>query len=201
MHQFILKKKSSICVYLFIYLFIHVFMYLLIHFLYIKPYQFIRRIHLTDTSGIHIQNQLVFNYSLLSFYNFPLTILVLSMVALAEADDPLVGTVSSVTLKEGSRGELICNYQRDALAVYWKKGHSSSTAVHVIILDLEYNKGQRSGPGYEDGRFNMTDNYTLVINDVMIKDEGRYFCEVSDDDLGKLIRNYTDVHVIGKFHE
>ena len=123
------------------------------------------------------------------------------MVGLTKAVDPLVGTVSSVILKEGSRGELICNYEREALAVYWKKGNTSSTAVHVVILDLEYNKGQRSGPGYEDGRFDMTDNYTLIINDVMIKDGGRYFCEVSDDESGTLIRNYTDVQVIGKFEE
>ena len=123
------------------------------------------------------------------------------MAALAKAVDPLVGSVSSVTLKEGSRGELVCNYQRDAIAVYWKKGNTSSTAVYIVILDNKYNKGQRSGPGYVDGRFDISDNYTLVINDVMIKDEGRYFCEVSDDDLGKLIRNYTDVQVTGKFDE
>ena len=131
-------------------------------------------------------------------YNFPLSAIVLSMVALTEAVDPLVGTVSSVTAKEGSRGELICNYQRDALAVYWKKGNTSSTAVYVVILDLEYNKGRRSGPGFVEGRFDMTDNYTLVINDVMVKDEGRYFCEVSDHESGTLYRNYTDVQVIGK---
>ena len=95
----------------------------------------------------------------------------------------------------------MCNYQPDALAVYWKKGNTSNTAVYVVILDLQKNKGRRSGTGYEEGRFDMTDNYTLVINDVMIKDEGRYFCQVSDDESGTLIRNYTDVQVIGKFEE
>ena len=103
----------------------------------------------------------------------------------------------SVALEEGSRAELLCDYQRDAIAVYWKKGNTSSTAVYVIILDLQYNKGQRSGPGYEEGRFYMTDNYTLIIEEVRVDDEGRYFCEVSDDLLGKIFRNYTDVAVVG----
>ena len=98
-------------------------------------------------------------------------------------------------MKEGSTAELKCEYERDALAVFWKYGYDYQTAVHVVILDLQNQKGERSGPGYDTGRFNITDEFALVISEVKIEYEGRYYCEVSDNILGAVFRNHTDVAV------
>ena len=118
-------------------------------------------------------------------------------IGFIEAADPVVGTIPSVTLKEGSEAELKCEYERDALAVFWKYGFDYQTADRVVILDLQNQKGEKSGPGYASGRFDITDEFSLVIVEVRVEDEGRYYCEVSDNELGVVFRNHTDVKVGG----
>ena len=105
---------------------------------------------------------------------------------LVDAADPIVGTIPSVTLIQGSRGVLPCEYNRSAFAVYWKTGGEL-----IVFLDIYYADGSRGGLGYTSGRFNITDDYSLVIKDVAVEDEGRYTCEVSDFLLGTVFRNYT----------
>ena len=79
--------------------------------------------------------------------------------------------------------------------MFWKFGDDYQTADRVVILDLQNQKGVRSGPGYDSGRFNITDEFSLVISEVRVVDEGRYYCEVSDNLLGVVFRNHTDVEV------
>ena len=66
------------------------------------------------------------------------------------------------------------------------------------MLDNHFNVGERVGPGYDEGRFNISEDYSLVIEDVEIEDEGRYFCEASDTKTGRNSLNYSDVTVFGK---
>ena len=67
----------------------------------------------------------------------------------------------------------------------------------LVSLDQYYRVGERSGPGYDRGRYNMTNDYSLIIHDVSVEDEGTYICEVSDFETGRVFRNYTNVTVTG----
>ena len=67
----------------------------------------------------------------------------------------------------------------------------------LVALDQHYQVGERSGPGYDEGRYNMTNDYSLIIHDVSVEDEGRYICEISDFETGQVFRNYTEVTVTG----
>ena len=66
-----------------------------------------------------------------------------------------------------------------------------------MSLDL-FSVGKRYGPGYEAGMFNITDDYSLVIKDVKVQDEGIYICSFSDYQTGIIFRNSTRVSVQGK---
>ena len=63
---------------------------------------------------------------------------------------------------------------------------------------MYYAAGEKQGKGYDEGLFDVTTELSLIIKNVSIPDEGRYFCEVSDFETGILFRNYTDVTVFGK---
>ena len=57
-----------------------------------------------------------------------------------------------------------------------------------------YNNGSIIGPpGFDTSwRFNVTSNYSLVINGVRLEDEGLYFCQVVDTALDETFySNYT----------
>eukprot|EP00057_Strongylocentrotus_purpuratus_P006280 XP_011660754.1 PREDICTED: uncharacterized protein LOC105436663 [Strongylocentrotus purpuratus] len=108
---------------------------------------------------------------------------------------PVVKTIRETTVASGEEGLLKCAYERKAYAVYWKFLSDSSSINLLVVLDQHYQVGERSGPGYDEGRFNITNDYSLLIHDVSVEDEGRYICEVSDFETGQVLRNYTNVTV------
>ena len=65
-------------------------------------------------------------------------------------------------------------------------------------LDTYFDVGSRCGPGVVEGRFNISDDFSLIINPVKMHDGGRYSCQVSDIASGMTYSNHTDVTVYGK---
>ncbi|XP_063961086.1 uncharacterized protein LOC135155550 [Lytechinus pictus] len=111
-------------------------------------------------------------------------------------DGPTVGTTPSVLLINGSSAILPCQYHHDVYEIYWvqQNGHEprGDTLVH---LDIYFDTGKRSGKGVDEGRFNTSDDFSLLIEPVIIQDYGRYSCIVSDIASGNSYQNYTDVTV------
>ena len=94
-------------------------------------------------------------------------------------------------------GVLPCKIGRTlSTTVYWGIGPNASN-VHNIVAYFPA-IGKRFGPGYKSGLFNVSDHYSLIINNVRIEDEGNYFCEVFDDELGRPVLNQTKLHVVGE---
>ena len=84
------------------------------------------------------------------------------------------------TLGRGVQGVLPCQINlTEIFSVFWKKGNAFSSAEEIITLVIFMNAGDRNGPGYDAGTFNISNNYSLVIHDVQIANEGRYFCAVT----------------------
>ena len=73
----------------------------------------------------------------------------------------------------------------------------SSSSDLLPVKHRLYPVGKRSGQAYDGGRFNITDDYSLVIHDVSVEDGGRYICSVADLKTGQVFRNYTNVAVTG----
>ncbi|XP_063960524.1 uncharacterized protein LOC135155467 [Lytechinus pictus] len=112
-------------------------------------------------------------------------------------DGPTVGTEPSVQLLNGSSAILPCQYNHDVYEIYWvyQNGHDESGGDTIVKLDVYFDIGKRSGKGFEEGRFNISDDFSLLIEPVMMQDYGRYSCIVSDIASGKSYKNYTDVTV------
>ena len=115
--------------------------------------------------------------------------------------DIVVITQPQVNLTKGQEGFIPCEANKTELySIQWNKGPTFSEAENIIVLDLRYNYGQKYGPGYENSLFDITSNLTLVIKNVTMDDQGRYFCEGSEKGTGTHFRNHTDVTVLGKQH-
>ena len=108
-------------------------------------------------------------------------------------------TNPETTLEKGTRGMLSCrvNSEVSVGAILWNKGPTYSESKNIVQLDTRYNIGYRSGPGYTEGSFNMSNDYSLVIYDVEVGNKGRYFCIAIDEDK-TTVWNSTDVDVFGK---
>ena len=103
-------------------------------------------------------------------------------------------TLSLLTVERGSSTELPCGYDHEVNTVFWRKENSS--AVDAEQIATLYSNGSRIGhPGFDTRRFDITSNYSLVINDVRLEDEGLYFCQVLDSALDETFGNYTYVKV------
>ena len=119
---------------------------------------------------------------------------------MSEQAEPIVLTQTSKNLKKGIRGELECAVHIDVLGVYWYKDprQSTDTSINLLIyVDLCNGEFAKHGPGYLTGTHNMTDTFSLVINDVQVKDEGRYYCHVFEARTKTTFQNFTDVTVEG----
>lgn len=92
---------------------------------------------------------------------------------------------------------LKCAYEHKAYAVFWGFQSDSSSSDLLLVKRQFYPVGKKSGPGYDEGRFNITNDYSLLIHNVSVEDEGRYICNVADLKIGRVFSNYTNVAVIG----
>ncbi|XP_071510272.1 roundabout homolog 2-like, partial [Diadema antillarum] len=110
--------------------------------------------------------------------------------------DPPVITDDRRVLQYGERAILRCQYEEPVYGVSWRKGGEYTEAEPLVALDLFYEVNQREGPGYDKGWYNISEDYSLVINSARIRDRGRYFCAVSDLATGRLLVNSTSVDVM-----
>ena len=100
-------------------------------------------------------------------------------------------TDPSRDLELGFRASLPCTYPNEISVVIWYKGPATTNEGKLIFLNVA--NGMRDGVGYGngDGRFNISDDYALIIENVTTEDEGRYICLVSDRSAGATRQNYT----------
>ena len=120
------------------------------------------------------------------------------MQGTTKTSDIAVWTLPLVSAEVGSSAELACDYAHDVQTMYWSKQNQSGYFERIVTLENYLNNGSRTGLGYETGRFEVTNNFSLVINNVKYEDEGRYLCEVLDVATGHVFGNHTDVTVTGK---
>ncbi|XP_030833494.1 uncharacterized protein LOC105446464 isoform X2 [Strongylocentrotus purpuratus] len=115
----------------------------------------------------------------------------------SNADAPSVGTKLTASLINGSTAILPCHYTQSVYGIYWTKqnGHSEPGGDTLVHLDTYFHVGSRCGRGVEEGRFNISDDLSLIINPVKMHDGGRYSCKVSDITSGMTYSNDTDVTV------
>ena len=116
----------------------------------------------------------------------------------AQAIDPVVVTDPSRAFEGGIEAFLSCHYNREIYYVRWEK-QEGTEEINLVTLDLYENVGKRTGPGYDEGRFNITEDYSLVIKIINYEDEGTYTCEVTDLILGRVFRNSTIVTVKSEY--
>ncbi|XP_072166121.1 uncharacterized protein [Diadema setosum] len=110
--------------------------------------------------------------------------------------DPPVITDKRRVVAYGDQAILRCRYEGAVYAVYWLKGDTYTDADRLVVLDLYYEIGERKGPGYDQGWYNISDDHSLVISSTRIRDSGKYFCVVSDLATGRLLINSTFVDVV-----
>ena len=111
----------------------------------------------------------------------------------------IVSTDPEVVLQKGERGVLPCRVGREVGAVTWSRGPEITTADIVIALQLLPN-GEfiKAGQGDDDELYDISDNFSLIIIESTIDNNGNYFCDVLDLDSGQPIVNNTNVIVFGK---
>eukprot|EP00057_Strongylocentrotus_purpuratus_P024839 XP_011679313.1 PREDICTED: uncharacterized protein LOC105445463 [Strongylocentrotus purpuratus] len=112
--------------------------------------------------------------------------------AAGDVPDGVVYTDLHKTVQKGNEIVLSCEFKEAPIAVYWKKGDDPERGIDLISWVYEE---EISGSCINNEACHMTDDYSLVIKDARIADQGRYICRVSNY-LGILIHNYTDVKVI-----
>ncbi|XP_071479651.1 uncharacterized protein [Diadema antillarum] len=95
----------------------------------------------------------------------------------------VVGTEPNVIGWKGEDIRLPCDFQEDPFAVYWVK--------ETISGQKEDKAGFSDGnfESYEE-RFNIDRNFSLVITELEVADEGLYFCQVALGDL-QIFENST----------
>ena len=107
----------------------------------------------------------------------------------------IISTEAEVSLNVGEQGSVPCSVHRTFYTLYWKKGSTYSEAENLLILDMFFDVGEKTGSGFDEGLFDVTEDYSLIIKNVKTQDRGRYFCEVYDFETGLLVRNHTDLTI------
>ena len=110
--------------------------------------------------------------------------------------EPVVDTEPTVILQKGTHGELPCRVGIPAAVVFWYKGPTFWTSQLIIILSVQTE--EKGGDGYSSRQYDVTKNFSLVINKVNIEDNDKFFCEISELDTGHNFHNSTSVVVLGK---
>ena len=109
-------------------------------------------------------------------------------------------TEPEVVLQKDTRGMLPCRVDPsvDVGLVFWSSGLTLSTAGIVVHMSLLSEKRTKSGTGYEAGLYDIDDEFSLIINNASVEDNGNFFCEISEKGTGALSHNHTNVVVFGK---
>ena len=75
------------------------------------------------------------------------------------------------------------------------------TADVLVLIQFHNEVWTRAGPGFDKGLYNVTDNFSLVLQkNIALEDSGKYFCEIFDWEEGQNYANNTVVEVVGKNH-
>eukprot|EP00057_Strongylocentrotus_purpuratus_P028037 XP_011682511.1 PREDICTED: uncharacterized protein LOC105446858 [Strongylocentrotus purpuratus] len=111
------------------------------------------------------------------------------------ATDPQV----TMQMRQAIYGILQCTVHIKVRKVSWKRRTISSANESLVILENSEDAVKRSGTGFEEGMYNITQDYSLVIKEVQIHHEGLYICEVTDFDTGISFRNHSFVNVVGNY--
>ncbi|XP_030851649.1 uncharacterized protein LOC115928512 [Strongylocentrotus purpuratus] len=104
---------------------------------------------------------------------------------------------ATLQLRRATFGLLQCTVHIKARRVSWKKGTTSLADESLVVMESNTNISERSGAGYYDGTYNITEEYSLVIKELQIHHEGLYVCEVTDD-TGMSFRNHTFVNLVAQ---
>ena len=77
-----------------------------------------------------------------------------------------------------TRGVLPCNLDRDREIAYafWYKEVTHTE--RLIIYNNRDGVWEKLGPGYESGSYNITENFSLIINSVSLEDDDQFTCEI-----------------------
>ena len=146
-----------------------------------------------------VQDIPVQNRPLMSLLSDKDTVHCFSSLSLAPSSEDTNGkviTLPRAVLKMGSKGILPCEvHQANIVLAFWNFGSSFSTSEKIVQLDKTHNL--RNGPGIDDGLYNISDKFSLIIHDVGVTDEGTYFCVIFDEETATLEYNHTDVSVYG----
>ena len=102
-------------------------------------------------------------------------------------------------LQIGARGLLLCEVQGNVGYIHWRKGPISFNNPPLILFSPNVNGSNKEGPGYESGFYDVTEDFSLVINNVTIENEDTYICTVHDVTTKTLFSNETEVNVFGKY--
>nr|XP_054760521.1 uncharacterized protein LOC129266729 [Lytechinus pictus] len=116
----------------------------------------------------------------LEIYAFIAFMTTMIMVVTTENDIP-VGEVlmdDRPVILRGYDGILQCRVRGEPLAVFWEKGPDLASATNLVSWH-PFTGGIRV-PSYGIGKYNLTEDFSLVIHDVEDDDAGRYICRLSD---------------------
>ncbi|XP_072163205.1 uncharacterized protein, partial [Diadema setosum] len=99
----------------------------------------------------------------------------------------VVGTAPRVQGWTGENIQLRCDIQKEPLAVYWIKESIAISDQSPKTIKASYIDGEFEN---RDERFNIDENFSLAITDLEVADEGRYICQVLQNDL-EVVDNST----------
>ena len=103
------------------------------------------------------------------------------LLTLCIGTEPISGSLGGeepVFLQMKTRGVLPCNLDRDREIAYllWYKG--VTVTEDLIIYNYRDGVWEKLGPGYESGSYNITNNFSLIINSVSLEDNDQFTCEI-----------------------
>ena len=73
-----------------------------------------------------------------------------------------VQTSSQAIVERGGSGRITCSYQWPVESVTWSRGDSYDQQTDIVTLNLTDGKAT-SGWGYDEGRFGVADDFSLLI--------------------------------------